>query len=82
MPEGEDCEKIVGVTIALGTILGYSAMAGIVGGGGLGDIAMRYGYYRYEEEIMFVAVVLLVVLVQIFQTLGMKMSVKLDRRQR
>jgi len=53
-----------------------------VGGGGLGDIAMRYGYYRYEEEIMFVAVVLLVVLVQIFQTLGMKMSVKLDRRQR
>ena len=73
---------LVGVTIALGTILGYSAMAGIVGGGGLGDIAMRYGYYRYEEEIMFVAVVRLGVLVQIFQTLGMKMSVKLDRRQR
>ena len=72
----------VGVTIALGTILGYSAMAGIVGGGGLGDIAMRYGYYRYEEEIMLVAVILLVVLVQIFQTLGMRMSVKLDRRQR
>lgn len=73
---------LVGVTIALGTILGYSAMAGIVGGGGLGDIAMRYGYYRYEKEIMFVAVVLLVLLVQIFQTLGMKMSAKLDRRQR
>ena len=73
---------LVGVTIALGTILGYSAMAGIVGGGGLGDIAMRYGYYRYEKEIMFVAVVLLVVLVQIFQTIGMKMSVKLDRRKR
>lgn len=73
---------LVGVTIALGTILGYSAMAGIVGGGGLGDIAMRYGYYRYESEIMLVAVVLLVVLVQIFQTLGMKMSVKLDRRKR
>lgn len=73
---------LVGVTIALGTILGYSAMAGIVGGGGLGDIAMRYGYYRYESEIMFVAVVLLVVLVQIFQTVGMSMSVKLDRRKR
>lgn len=73
---------LVGVTIALGTILGYSAMAGIVGGGGLGDIAMRYGYYRYEKEIMFAAVILLVVLVQIFQTLGMKMSVKLDRRKR
>ncbi|MBD5513193.1 MAG: ABC transporter permease [Lachnospiraceae bacterium] len=73
---------LVGVTIALGTILGYSAMAGIVGGGGLGDIAMRYGYYRYESEIMLVAVVLLVVLVQIFQTVGMSMSVKLDRRKR
>lgn len=73
---------LVGVTIALGTILGYSAMAGIVGGGGLGDIAMRYGYYRYESEIMIVAVVLLIILVQIFQTIGMKMSVKLDRRKR
>ena len=73
---------LVGVTIALGTILGYSAMAGIVGGGCLGDIAMRYGYYRYESEIMLVAVVLLVVLVQIFQTVGMSMSVKLDRRKR
>ena len=73
---------LVGVTIALGTILGYSAMAGIVGGGGLGDIAMRYGYYRYESNIMFVSVVLLVILVQIFQTIGMKMSVKLDRRKR
>lgn len=73
---------LVGVTIALGTILGYSAMAGIVGGGGLGDIAMRYGYYRYEADIMIVAVVLLVVLVQIFQTIGMRMSAKLDRRKR
>ena len=72
---------LVGVTIALGTILGYSAMAGIVGGGGLGDIAMRYGYYRYESDIMLAAVILLVVLVQIFQTIGMKMSAKLDRRK-
>ena len=73
---------MVGVTIAIGTILGYSAMAGVVGGGGLGDIAMRYGYYRYETLIMIVAVVLLVILVQIFQTLGMRLSVKLDRRKR
>lgn len=73
---------LVGVTIAIGTILGYSAMAGVVGGGGLGDIAMRYGYYRYETLIMIVAVVLLVILVQIFQTLGMRLSVKLDRRKR
>ena len=72
---------LVGVTIAIGTILGYSAMAGVVGGGGLGDIAMRYGYYRYETLIMIVSVVLLVVLVQIFQTLGMRLSVRLDKRK-
>jgi len=72
---------LVGVTIAIGTILGYSAMAGVVGGGGLGDIAMRYGYYRYETPIMIVSVVLLVILVQIFQTLGMRLSVKLDKRK-
>lgn len=71
----------VGVTIALGTILGYSAMAGTVGGGGLGDIAIRYGYYRYEAGIMVVTVVLLIVLVQIFQTIGMKLSVHLDKRK-
>ncbi len=73
---------LVGVTIAIGTILGYSAMAGVVGGGGLGDIAMRYGYYRYETLIMIVSVVLLVLLVQVFQTLGMRLSVKADRRER
>ena len=71
---------IVGATIALGTILGYSAMAGIVGGGGLGDIAMRYGYYRYETGIMLVAVVLLVVLVQIMQYSGMRISKKCNRK--
>ncbi|MCH5281792.1 MAG: ABC transporter permease [Lachnospiraceae bacterium] len=72
---------LVGVTIAIGTILGYSAMAGIVGGGGLGDIAIRYGYYRREEDIMIVTIVILVVLVQILQGLGMLLSKKLDRRQ-
>lgn len=72
---------LVGVTIAIGTILGYSAMAGVIGGGGLGDIAIRYGYYRYETEIMMVTVVLLVILVQILQTIGMRMSVKFDKRK-
>ena len=72
---------IVGATIALGTILGYSAMAGTIGGGGLGDIAIRYGYYRYQADIMIVTVVLLVVLVQLFQTIGMKLSVRLDKRK-
>ena len=73
---------IVNVTIALGTILGYSAMAGIVGGGGLGDIAIRYGYYRYDSSIMWVTVVLLLVLVQLMQYVGMKLSKKLDKRTR
>ena len=72
---------IVGVTITLGTILGYSAMAGTVGGGGLGDIAIRYGYHRYEVGIMSVTVILLILLVQIFQTVGMKLSVHLDKRK-
>lgn len=71
---------IVGGTIALGTILGYSAMAGTVGGGGLGDIAIRYGYHRYQADIMIVTVVLLVALVQILQVIGTKLSKKLDRR--
>ena len=72
---------LVGVTIALGTILGYSAMAGTVGGGGLGDIAIRYGYYRYEFDIMIVTVIILVVLVQILQGIGMMLSRKIDRRR-
>ena len=55
---------ITGATIAIGTILGYSAMAGAVGGGGLGDIAVRYGYYRYQTDIMIVTVILLIVIVQ------------------
>lgn len=72
---------LVGVTIALGTILGYSAMAGIVGGGGLGDIAIRYGYYRYETGIMLITVLVLVILMQVLQWLGTLLSKKLDRRR-
>lgn len=68
------------VTIALTTILGYSAMSGIIGGGGLGQIAINYGYYRYKYLVMLLAVVLLIVLVQIFQTLGTKLAVKSDKR--
>ena len=71
---------IVGATIALATILGYSAMAGAVGGGGLGDIAIRDGYYRYQTGIMLITVALLVVMVQIMQAIGMKISKSLDRR--
>ena len=72
---------LVGVTIALGTILGYSAMAGVIGGGGLGDIAIRYGYYRYETGIMIITVVVLVILMQVLQWAGMLLSKKIDRRR-
>lgn len=72
---------LVNLTIAIGTILGYSAMAGTVGGGGLGDIAIRYGYYRYQSDVMIVTIVILVILVQILQGLGMMISKKLDHRR-
>ncbi|MCI9198785.1 MAG: ABC transporter permease [Lachnospiraceae bacterium] len=72
---------LVGVTIAIGTILGYSAMAGVVGGGGLGDIAIRYGYYRYQTDVMLVTIVILVLLVQLLQGLGMMLSKRLDKRR-
>lgn len=71
----------MGAAIATTTILGYSAMAGIVGGGGLGDIAIRFGYYRYETGVMIVTVVLLVLVVQVFQETGMKIAQKQDRRK-
>ncbi len=71
---------LVGVTIAFGTILGYSAMAGAVGGGGLGSIAIRYGYNRFQPQILWPSVILLILLVQLFQVLGMHLSKKLDRR--
>lgn len=73
---------VVGATIVLGTVLGYSAMAGAVGGGGLGDIAIQYGYYRYQGDIMWVTVILLVLLVQVMQFAGMKLSKILDKRIR
>lgn len=71
---------VVGAAIAITTILGYSAMAGFVGGGGLGTIAVNYGYYRYDNETMLVTVCLLVVIVQIFQEVGMRLAKHTDRR--
>lgn len=71
---------ITGATIAMGTILGYSAMAGTVGGGGLGDIAVRYGYYRWQTDIMIITVILIIVLFQLFQNIGMTIAAKLDKR--
>lgn len=61
---------ISGITLTLITIVGYSAMAGVVGGGGLGDVAIRYGFHRYETNVMIVTVIIIIIIVQIFQSLG------------
>ena len=73
---------ISSMTTALTTILGYSAMSGVIGGGGLGKIALSYGYYRYQTNIMIVCVVLLVLMVQVFQTVGTLWATKSDKRLR
>ena len=71
---------ISNATIAITTILGYSAMSGIIGGGGLGKIAINYGYYRYKFLVMLIAVILLILLVQIFQSVGTKIAIRSDKR--
>lgn len=73
---------IQNITIAVTTILGYTAMSGIIGGGGLGKIAINYGYYRYKYLVMLIAVILLILLVQVFQMIGTKLAVKTDKRIR
>ena len=79
LPEAKP-SLIIGAAISITTILGYSAMAGIVGGGGLGAVATNYGLYRYEDEIMLITIVIIVVIVQIFQEVGMITAKKLDKR--
>ena len=73
---------MTGFTITTGLLLGYSAMSGIVGGGGLGDIAVRYGYYRWQTDIMLVTVALLIIIFQIIQMIGTGVSAKFDHRKR
>lgn len=71
---------LTGATIALTTILGYAAMAGAIGGGGLGKVAINNGLYRYNPDIMLLAVVLLVIMVQIFQSIGTWLAARSDKR--
>ena len=71
---------ISNVTIATTTIMGYGAMAGIIGGGGLGKIAINYGYYRFNVVLEIFATVLLVILVQILQTVGTRLAIRCDKR--
>ncbi|MCR4789316.1 MAG: ABC transporter permease [Lachnospiraceae bacterium] len=73
---------VTGATITTGVLLGYSAMSGTVGGGGLGDIAVRYGYYRWQTDIMIVTVILLIVIFQIIQNLGTKVAIGIDHRKK
>ena len=73
---------IVGATISSGTILGYSAMSGAIGGGGLGQIAISYGYNRYQTDVLLVTVILLIILMQLIQIVGMYISRKTDKRIR
>lgn len=69
-----------GLSITYITLLGYSAMAGAIGAGGLGDIAVRYGYYRYQDDVMLATIIILVVIVQLVQTFGDFVSRKIDKR--
>lgn len=71
---------ISNTTIAITTVLGYSAMSGIIGGGGLGKIAINYGYYRYKYLVMTFAVIFLIILVQVFQSIGTHLAAKSDKR--
>ena len=73
---------ISGATITVGTILGYGAMAGIIGGGGLGKIAIQYGYYNFKYLVMWAAVIGLILPVQIFQSVGTKIATRCDKRLR
>ncbi|MBR4082346.1 MAG: hypothetical protein IKK21_11225 [Clostridia bacterium] len=67
-------------TLAITTIMGYTAMSGAIGGGGLGKIAIMTGYNRYRYAVLYLAVIVLVVLVQLFQSIGTKLAVKCDKR--
>lgn len=79
LPEAKP-SLLVGFAISITTILGYSAMAGFVGGGGLGDIAYQYGYVRSQEELMWLTILFLIVIVQVFQECGMLLARKFDHR--
>lgn len=71
---------IQGLTLTTISLIGYSAMAGTIGGGGIGDLAIRYGYYRYDNTVMITTIVVLICLVQIIQMVGDKASYIVNKR--
>lgn len=70
---------VLGITLAVIALIGYSAMAGVLGGGGLGDLAIRYGYQRFQPDVMIVTVVILILMVQLIQFIGDALSKKLNK---
>ncbi|SDY97020.1 D-methionine transport system permease protein [Proteiniborus ethanoligenes] len=72
---------VLGITMTIINLIGYSAMAGAIGGGGLGDLAIRYGYHRYQTDVMIASVIVIIVLVQLIQLLGNKISYSIDKRK-
>lgn len=68
---------VSGVTLTIINLIGYSAMAGAIGGGGLGDLAIRYGYQRFRGDVMFVSVVVILVLVEVIQMIGNRIAAKM-----
>ena len=71
---------IIGFTTAFVSFISYSTIMGAIGGGGIGDFAIRYGYHRYETDIMFTAIVIIIIFVQVFQWAGLKLAHKLDKK--
>lgn len=71
---------ISGITLTIINVIGYSAIAGAIGGGGLGDLAIRFGHYKRETDVMIVAVIIIVILVQIIQLLGNKISISVNKK--
>ncbi|MCL2675996.1 MAG: ABC transporter permease [Firmicutes bacterium] len=78
LPEARS-SLLLGLTLAAATIMGYSAMAGIIGGGGLGAVAINYGYYRYETTVLYICVSILIVILQILQEIGLKVAKKINK---
>lgn len=79
LPEAK-ASIVQGITLTIISLVAYSAMAGVVGGGGIGDLAIRFGYYRYDNTIMIVTVVILIVLVQVIQQVGDYTAKVIDKR--
>lgn len=78
LPEAKS-GMIAGLTVTVISLLGYSAMAGMIGGGGIGDLAIRYGYHRFQQEVMITTVIILIIVVQLIQSVGDRLSKKANK---